>query len=222
EKTLTNNDNSGVLIYSSYDEYCKENNLPLPKRIEFDRSKVNQQELKVLKSYFISLCTDLTLYSEFFTVQESVDVLNEFNSLVFSRIQRAYLEKLCLSLACLFDPAETRKNKNLSLSRIIKQCNCPELDAKFNELNELYISTGIKNWRQKLLAHNDLRTLMGTKPLKLKFEYDDIENIMELIQEIVDDISYPTVSTDIKVVLPRDQDCGTFIYKLQCVLNNKA
>ncbi|EGQ8604990.1 hypothetical protein NOK89_24925 [Vibrio parahaemolyticus] len=218
---MTSNDNSGVLVYASYEEACKANNSPLPKRIECDSSKVDQQEFEVLKEYFLNLCTDLTLYSELFTIQESLDVLHKFNPLVFSHIQKAYLEKLCLSIACLFDPAETGKNKNLSLDRIIKQCDCPNLDAKFKKLEELYESTGIKKWRRKLLAHNDLQTLMGTKPLNLKFEHDDIENIMELIQEIIDDISDPKVSTDIKVVLPRDQDSSAFIYKLQCALKNE-
>ncbi|WP_219623907.1 hypothetical protein, partial [Vibrio parahaemolyticus] len=76
---MTSNDKSDVSIYASYDDFCKANNLPLPKRVEFDRSKVNQQELSVLKKYFTDLCTDLTLYSELFTSQESVDVLNKFN-----------------------------------------------------------------------------------------------------------------------------------------------
>ncbi|EPZ2425585.1 hypothetical protein ACXLRA_004264, partial [Vibrio vulnificus] len=222
EKTLTSNDKSDVSIYASYDDFCKANNLPLPKRVEFDRSKVNQQELSVLKKYFTDLCTDLTLYSELFTSQESVDVLNKFNSLVFSRIQKAYIEKLCLSIACLFDPAETRKNKNLSLARIVKQCDCPELNDKLEKLNELYVSTGIKQWRQKLLAHNDLRTLMGTKPLNLQFGHEDIENIMELIQEIFDDISDPTVYTDIRIVLPYDKNGGAFIRKLQYLLEDEA
>lgn len=219
---MTEDDKFGVSVYASYDEFCKANNIPFPHRVDFDRSKVNQKELKVLKSYFVNLCTDLTLYSELFTSQESVNVLNEFNSLVFSRIQKAYIEKLCLSIACLLDPAETGKNKNLSLAHIVKQCNCPELDNKLSQLNGLYESTGIKQWRQKLLAHNDLRTLMGTKPLNLKFGHDDIENIIELIQEIFDDISDPTVHTDIKVVLPYDKNGRAFIRKLRCSSGDEA
>lgn len=219
---MTEDDKSGVSVYVSYDEFCEANNLSFPHRVDFDRSKVNQKELEVLKSYFVSLCTDLTLYSELFTCQESVNVLNDFNSLVFSHIQKAYLEKLCLSIACLLDPAETGKNKNLSLARIVKQCDCPELDDKLSKLNCLYESTGIKQWRQKLLAHNDLRTLMGAKPLNLKFRHDDIENIIEIIQEIFDDISDPTVHTDIKVVLPYDKNGRAFVRKLQSSMGNDA
>jgi hypothetical protein len=93
-------DNSGVTIHASYDEFCKTHGLEPPKRIEFDRSKVNPEELEVLKGYFSSLCTELTIYKELFTKQESVGVMNKFNSFIFSRIQRAYIEKICLSLAC--------------------------------------------------------------------------------------------------------------------------
>ncbi|PKG62641.1 MULTISPECIES: hypothetical protein [Pseudoalteromonas] len=209
-------------IYASYDEFCKERGLPLPHRVEFDRTKVNQDELKVIKEYFTNLCLDLTIYSDLFTEQQSIDAMNEFNSLVFSRIQKAYIEKLCLSLACLLDPAQTGKNKNLSLARVITQCECPELDGKYSELLKLYEFTGIKSWRSKLLAHNDLNTLMGKKKLDLKFEHDDIESIIELIQEIFDDISDPTVHTDIRIILPFEQDVNQFVSKLKLASNKNA
>lgn len=219
ELILVGKDNSEISRYSSFDELCKANGLPLSHRVEFDRSKINLQELEVIKSYFTGLCIDLTVYSELFTSQESVDVLNRFNQLIFKRIQRAYIEKLCLSIACLLDPAETGQNKNLSLAHIIKQCNCPELDEKLDGLKGLYESTGIKRWRQKLLAHNDLSTLMGVKPLDLKFEHNDIEHMMDLIREIFDDISDPTIHTDIRVVLPFDKNGNAFIKKLQLSLD---
>lgn len=221
---MVGKDDSEILRYSSYDEFCKANGLPLPHRVEFDRSKINLRELEVIKNYFTDLCIDLTVYSDLFTSQESVDILNGFNSLIFNRIKRAYVEKLCLSIACLLDPAQTGKNKNLSLAHIIKQCNCPELDVKLDGLKDIYRSTGIKRWRQKLLAHNDLSTLMGGKPLYLKFEHNDIEHMIELIREIFDDISDPTVHTDFRVVLPFDKNGSAFIKKLQLSLkikNNK-
>ncbi|EEO01251.1 TPA: hypothetical protein RUZ05_003367 [Vibrio cholerae] len=215
-------DETETSIYSSYDEYCKARGIPLPHRVEFDRSKINQDELKVIKEYFSHLCLDLTVYSDLFTVQQSIDAINEFNSLVFGRIQKAYIEKLCLSLACLLDPAQTGNNKNLSLKRIIDQCECTELDCKYSGLLRLYESTGIKNWRSKLLAHNDLNTLMGKSKLELKFEHDDIENIIELIQEIFDDISDPKSQTDIRVTLPFDQNVNNFVNKLKSASNKNA
>lgn len=216
------NSKSEVNISASFDDFCEKYDFPKPHRIEFDRSVVNQSELEVIKGYFTNLCTDLTLYGELFTEQESVDILNKFNPFVFSRIQKSYIEKLCLSIACLLDPAQTGKNKNLSLAHIIKQCNSPELDKKQEILQGLYVSTGIKKWRQKLLAHNDLSTLMGRNTLELKFEHDDIENIVGLVQEIFDDISDPTVHTDIRVVLPYDMNGNAFISKLKNSLDDNG
>ncbi|MFI0473736.1 hypothetical protein ACGLWX_13565 [Halomonas sp. HMF6819] len=212
---------SETQIYATYDEFCKARGLILPHRVEFNRSKVKQDELKVIKEYFTNLCLDLTVYSDLFTDQQSIDVLNEFNSLIFGRIQKAYIEKLCLSLACLLDPAQTgRNNENLSLARIIAQCECPELDDKYSELLKLYELTGIKSWRSKLLAHNDLNTLMGKKKLDLKFRKNDIENIIELIQEIFDDISGSTAQTDIRIALLFDQDISQFLNKLKLSSRN--
>lgn len=209
-------------IYASYDKFCKARGLPLPHRVEFDRSKVKQDELKVIREYFSNLCLDLTVYSDLFTEQQSIDAMNEFNPLVFGRIQKAYIEKLCLSLACLLDPAQTGNNKNLSLARVIDQCDCPELERKYSDLLKLYDLTGIKSWRSKLLAHNDLNTLMGKKKLDLKFEHDDIENIIELIQEIFDDISDPRAQTDIRVTLPFGQDVNQFVSKLKLASDKSA
>lgn len=62
---------------------------------------------------------------------------------------------------------------------------------------------------------------MGKK-LELKFEHDDIENIIELIQEIFDDISDPTIQTDIRITLPFDQDVNQFISKLKLASNKNT
>ncbi len=212
-------DKSKITIYG--DDFYEKKGLPKPHRVEFDRTKVKKDELDVINNYFANLCLDLTLYSELFTEARSINVLNEFSPLVFSRIEKAYIEKLCLSLTCLLDPEQTGKNENLSLERVITQCECPELNEKYKELFERYESTGIKSWRNKLLTHNDLDTLMGKKPLELKFDHDDIEYILKLIQEIFNDISDPTVHTDIKVILPFDQDGKAFIIKLELLLKMK-
>lgn len=210
-----NQDDSKVNIYASYDEFCAEYGLPTPHRVEFDRTKINQTQLDVLKGYFTNLCLDLTIYKDLFTNAESAVILNEFNSLIFSRIQKAYVGKICLGIACLLDPAETGKNKNLSLEYIINQSQCNELVEKLAVLQKIYIDTGIKKWRQKLLAHNDLNTLMGDSPLELNFGSGDIEHIIELVQEIFDDIIDPKIQTDINVVLPYEKNGSSFTRKLK-------
>jgi hypothetical protein len=122
----------------------------------------------------------------------------------------------------LLDPAQTGKNINLSLEHLVKQCKCPELDEKLEQLKTQYILTGIKEWRNKLLAHNDLDTLMGTKPLELTFEHDDIVNIIKSIQEVFDIIVDPKVHTDISVVLPYDKSGSAFIRKLKLSMDSDA
>ncbi|WP_337922226.1 hypothetical protein [Vibrio cholerae] len=67
-----------------------------------------------------------------------------------------------------------------------------------------------------------INTLMGKSKLELKFEHDDIENIIELIQEIFDDISDPKSQTDIRVTLPFDQNVNHFVNKLKSASNKNA
>src|SRR5215471_5302470 len=174
--------------------------------IKVDRSKVNHQELDTLKQYFRNLCTDLTIYQDLFTREQAVTVLNRFSSLIFARIQQTYIQKLCLSLACLFDPEQTGKNKNLSLQRLVNQCDCNELTKMYDDLVQIYDATGIRDWRNKVLAHNDLGTLLGTETLTVNLNWSVIEHISEKIQEIFGTMSDPHVQTDIRNLLPADKN----------------
>ncbi len=122
-------------------------------------------------------------------------------------------------MTCLFDPEHTGKGKNeqenLSLKRFIKHCNCNELTKMYDDLLQLYKATGIKDWRNKVLVHNDLKTLLGIEELKLNFGPSDIEHLSEKIYELVDIIRDPRIQSDSRVILPYDQDVSSFLHKLK-------
>ncbi len=184
-------------------------------RIDFSLSDINPDELSVLKVYFCEICTDFTLYMQIFSEASGIEQLNKFNSFVFSYLERAYLEKICLKIATLMDPAAINKNENLSLQRFIKQTKSTVLQSKFDSLNNFYISSGIKDWRNKVLAHADLQAISGTSALQVIFDRADVDNFVSEIQDFIDLINDPRVSTDHRVVLPRDKDGYAFIEKLR-------
>ncbi|NRQ41580.1 hypothetical protein HRH59_03230 [Rheinheimera sp. YQF-2] len=184
-------------------------------QLDFDLSSINQSELKTLKHYFSGICTDLTLYMQLFGQEEHVAELNKFNSFIFSRFERACLERICLKIATLMDPPKSQGKDNLSLRRFIEQTDSSLLQGLFNSLKDFYEKSGINDWRNKVLAHADLLTLSGEVELKVSFTKQEVDDFVAKIQEFIDWVSDPKVATDHQVVLPRDVDGYSFISKIK-------
>lgn len=203
---------------SSLKEFCKRMGVSAPQKATIDRDLFEESELKCFEDYFVSLCTDLTIYNQLFGSYDSVSVLKEFNNFIFHRIQINFIEKICLRIACLMDPATSGRsgtNKNLALKRFVEIASCSELNLAYGKLYESYEKTGIKTWRNKILAHTDLETAMGNFTFNLNLETDDLNQMIREIQDIVDLIKDPEVYTDTAVTLPFGNDVSSFIYKLK-------
>lgn len=180
------------------------------------------KEIDLFKNYFVALCTDLTIYKQLFSDPNSIQILNEFSPVIFRRLQSSYLERICLKIACLLDPAASGRNganKNMTLRRFTELCNSNELNSLILKVESFYESTGIKKWRNKVLAHTDLKAAMGELDFELKFDIADLENIVILTQEIIDLIGDPTTTSDTQVKLPNGNDVYTFLEKLNSIKN---
>lgn len=184
-------------------------------QIDFDLAHINKNDLAVLKRYFSDICTDLSLYMQLFSYEEHLIELNKFNGFVFSRLEKSYLEKICLKVATLMDPPKSMGNENLSLRRFIEQTKSTMLKGYYERLYEFYEKSGIKDWRNKVLAHADLAVLAGESSININFERHDIDNFVAEIQEFIDWVSDPKTATDHKIVLPRDVDGYAFIHKVR-------
>jgi hypothetical protein len=207
-------DEKKVIRTSSMEEFYERIGMPVPNTPKVDRTLFNESELKCFEDYFVSLCTDLTIYNQLFGSDDSIKVLNEFNGLIFQRIQSNFIERICLKIACLMDPAKSGSNKNLSLKRLVEISSVQELADAYEKLNNYYQDTGIKTWRNKILAHTDLKAAMGEYDFNLSFEVNDLKLIIQEIQNILDLIKDPTVYTEAEVTLPFDSDGNSFIFKL--------
>ena len=197
----------------------------MPEKVSINRELFCEEELACFENYFASLCTDLTIYNQLFGCDESISVLNEFNGLIFGRIQLNFVERICLKIACLMDPASSGKggaNKNLSLKRLVDISQNNELKETYDRLQASYEKTGIKIWRNKILAHTDLKTAMGEYDFELKLDKDTLNEIIREIQDIYDLIKDPNVYTDTAVTLPFDKDVNSFLTKLKVANNSNS
>ncbi|PKM17827.1 MAG: hypothetical protein CVV11_17115 [Gammaproteobacteria bacterium HGW-Gammaproteobacteria-15] len=208
----------------SHKDFYERNGFLMPQKPHINRELFDAKELKCFEDYFVSLCTDLTIYNQLFGSDESISILSDFSGFIFCRIQRNFVEKICLKLACLMDPATSgkgRSNKNLSLKRFVESVDNSELNIAYERLYKSYDNTGIKKWRDKILAHTDLKTAMGEFDFELKFDTEDLNEIIREVQDILDLIKNPDVYTDTTITLPFGKDVASFLSRLKLLNENK-
>ena len=185
-------------------------------------------DLKHTKYLLNDLATDLTLYSEIYGPEESVLVLNEFNGFVFGRFQFCLIERIMLGFARLMDPAESRvkggKNENLSLKNLIKTYDLDsdnDVSRIFSEIETMYESANIRNYRNMLLSHNDKQVKLGDIKVNLTITPNEAHTMLSHMFSFISVIEYKTgksshrVSKSSHITLPRDKGGIAFINKLK-------
>ena len=101
-------------------------------------------EIERIKYLLSELSVDLTLYSQLYGLEEAVEVLNQFNGLVFGRLQHCLIERIFIEFAKLMDKGKMGKNENLSLEYIIKKNNLENDQAvidRYDEIKDMYKKT---------------------------------------------------------------------------------
>jgi AbiU2 len=186
-----------------------------PSEKPLDRKNLAEDEINALQNCMIHLCTDLTIYKQLYTSEESINALNNFNKLIFSRMQDALIERICLQIACLIDPPGDGSNKNLSLKRFQVITNDEVIQQSITSIELMFKSTGMRNWRNKVLAHLDLNTATGKNKIHIKMSYEEIERIVESIQKVVDRLREPGSRMDIMVQLPFNLSGTSFIERIK-------
>ena len=179
--------------------------------------------------YLLSdLATDLTLYSEIYGPEDSVSVLNKFNGFVFGRLQFCLIERILLGFARFMDPAESRVkggiNENLSLKNLIRNYNLENDDViskKFNEIENMYQSANIKNYRNTLISHNDKNTKLGLTKVNFFITPNNAHKMLSCMMNLVNEIADKTgkklknIEENSYISFPQNKGGIAFIAKLK-------
>lgn len=187
-------------------------------------------DIKHTKLLLSDLATDLTLYSEIYGPEESVSVLNNFNGFVFGRLQLCLIERILLGFARFMDPAESRvkggKSENLSLKYLIKQYEQSQDDDvlnKYQEIESMYESASIKNYRNMLLSHNDKNAKLGFTKIEISVTPNEAHKLLSCMMNLVTEIEYKIGRSTERVAMssymtfPRNNGGVAFIKKLKNV-----
>lgn len=188
-------------------------------------------EINRINFLLSDLAVDLTLYSQLYGPEESVATLNEFNGLVFGRLQHCLIDRIFLGFARFMDVPESRvkggSTENLSLKFIVRENDLEgdkEISARLQAIEDKYRCANLGQYRNKRLSHNDLKVALGDAKVDVSITPNDAHKLLSDMMNLVATIELKTGRTDKSVgksshiTLPRDKDGYAFLARLKkCV-----
>ncbi|ROO33423.1 AbiU2 domain-containing protein [Pseudomonas sp. 7SR1] len=139
-------------------------------------------ELSRYKSYISDIMREVQLYEQLYCFLGSAEILNKNITSVFSIIQKSMFISILTRVSAVFDSKAMGSNENLSLDFLEHKYRAYASDAlllEFSELKNRYEALNIKAFRNKLIAHNDLATVLGAASVSHTIKDGDIMNLLQ-------------------------------------------
>lgn len=164
---------------------------------------MSSEHVEKMQKVVADVATEFTLYTQLFVMPDTIDLLNKTASMVFSSYQRLLLNTIYISISRILDPPTSGRDKdsNLSFKFIISELELTEnkeLSKLLSNTQELFVSTGLKKYRNKVISHNDLRTI-NNKIQHLSLNYDDLTLLIKNLWALLDMIRFVSGETDVLV-----------------------
>jgi len=158
-----------------------------------------------LQNLVADLNIQAQMYDDLFSLPENALVFNEAAGNFFKHL-RWFLQQLIFgSISRLLDPPETCGHENLSLRGILDYEQVDPIRNKLahclSQIESAWVP-GVKVWRNKILSHNDLATLLQKSPLpeiEIEVMLKLVDGITQFVRQIERDLFYKNVSYKIKI-----------------------
>jgi hypothetical protein len=140
-------------------------------------------ELSRYNSYISDIRIEVQLYEQLYCFAASTEILNRNITSVFSIVQKSMFISLLTRVSAVYDSKSVGSNENLSLDFLEHKYRAYASEALLSEFSELkgrYEALNIKAYRNKLIAHNDLATVLGASSVSHTIKDGDI---MKLLQD---------------------------------------
>lgn len=176
-----------------------------------------------LKGLLADVSTDLTFYNQIFGSDENVETLREFSDWVFSNYQRCLTDTIFSKLAKLLDPDKTCGSNNLSFPYVIKKVSLSEdeeINNLLNRIKAIYVDSGLKKYRNKVLAHNDAISIKNETGHAIFFE-NGIDDFLSTMWDLFALIQYKSGKESVipkygtGIIIPAEMDGETFLLMLK-------
>ncbi|MEZ8314261.1 hypothetical protein AB6C44_11685 [Vibrio splendidus] len=182
------------------------------------------EDVNIFKSKLSDVSLNFTVYKQLFDNSDSVEVMNKFHPFIFGNYQKCLVDILYLELTKLIDPEGRSGNENLSFEFLISKVNNKfqsELLSDLSDLGELFKESNLKIYRNKLIAHNDAKTLRGDKVIELLITSDKLEIILNSSWSLLGKIEYYLgiedciYQTSAYIMLPSETCIEEFVEKIK-------
>lgn len=177
--------------------------------IDFDKVKLDGNKLIAFERLVIELCHDFTVYRRMFGTEDARSLSSKLGSEVMLVVERALLTQICLRYAALVhDETPSRGGTKLadkevvSLRELIDPLGSKWLTEKLNEFKLFYKSSGLDKWRNKVIAHNDLKVFQNRQKYVPALSAEAIENQLVLLNDCLNYLKDEQYKyTDVEVVM---------------------
>ncbi len=183
----------------------------------------SMNEFYLIEKIISEVKTEVNLYQELFGNDHNVKSLNKSYPEAFGIFQRAMYFEIVCRISAIFDPAQMRSDKNLTLEHLVNLCGDKtekELYLKVESLKFDFRTTGIKDIRNKVYAHNDLKHYLGKNKFATNISYDSIIQLLDNMFSVVRSLGIQSgmVKSDQIIVrntqLPEGQNGQALVSKL--------
>ena len=181
------------------------------------------ESVEKLKNLLADVSTDLTFYNQIFGDAEKVEILREFSDWIFSNYQSCLSDTIFSKLSKLLDPAKSFGFDNLSFKYVIEnRCISDDEDIKIakDKLEAIFVDSGLQNYRNKVLAHNDALSIKNATNHSVCFEHG-IEDFLSSMWHLFALIQFKSgIESELSeygtgIIIPPDMDGETFLLKLK-------
>jgi hypothetical protein len=180
--------------------------------------------LAKLKKLLADISTDLTFYRQIFGSDENVLVLRSVSNWVFANYQQCLVDAIYYKLSRLLDPKSSCGSDNLSFAYIIDTYSLSD-DSQINDslsaIKNRYESSGLKNYRNKVLSHNDAHIVLTGSQCRVDFNDEALDQFLASLWDLFGLLQYKTGEKDsilkysTEVLMPAEMDGETFVLKLK-------
>ncbi|MCP1339874.1 hypothetical protein NJR55_09755 [Idiomarina sp. M1R2S28] len=158
--------------------------------IDFNKEDLDQEKLAAFKQLVVELCHDFTVYQGMFGSVQARNNSYKLGKSVMFIVERSMLTQICLRYAALVhdnSPMKDGKTKKgeqvVSFKELIKPLGSAWLNANLKECEAFFSSSGLKKWRNKVIAHNDLKVFKNRAKYIPKLSIDVIQEQLSLLNE---------------------------------------
>lgn len=144
------------------------------------------KEFSRFNSYVVDVSREIQLFEQIYCSDDSAMLNQTKLADVFGIIQRSMFISILTRVAALFDSKACRGDKNLSVAHLASTYEAYETQEVRDlrlALLEKYTLVQIKDFRNKLIAHNDLATVIGDNSVSHNIKSGDLMDLMSTARD---------------------------------------